>query len=260
MNTMTRVGLVPADWMPDARMSRIHIHWSAGRHAASENDRLHYHILVESDGTLVRGVRGIDANAPGSGKTPVSHTLNANTGAIGVSVCCMEGAIESPFNAGRWPMTEAQWRRMIEVVAELARRYAIPVTPRTVLTHAEVQPTLGITQRGKWDITRLAFDDGVRGHKAVGDKLRREVALALDAGEPEPGPIAPPDAMRLPRFRVRGVKPSTLNFRDAPGGTKVGALTENTLVERFALFGEWSQVRTPAGHVGWVASSYLAEA
>lgn len=260
MNTMTSVGVVPAAWMPDAKMSRIHIHWSAGQHSANAGDRSHYHIMIEGDGNLVRGDHTIDANAPGSGKEPASHTRMANTGAIGVSMCCMFNAIESPFNPGPAPMTRTQWDRMIEAVADLARRYDIPVTPQTVLTHAEVGPNLGRPQPGKWDITRLAFDSSVQGHKAVGDKLRREVALALDAGEPEPGPITPPDTTRLPRFRVKGVKPSTLNFRDAPGGTKVGALTENTLVERFALFGEWSQVRTPAGHVGWVASSYLAKA
>jgi hypothetical protein len=54
--------------------------------------------------------------------------------------------------------TKAQWDKMIQVVAELARHYRIPITPKTVLTHAEVQSNFGIAQRGKWDITRLPFD------------------------------------------------------------------------------------------------------
>jgi SH3-like domain-containing protein len=87
------------------------------------------------------------------------------------------------------------------------------------------------------------------------------VAALLDqatgwAGQPE----RPPDDMKLPRLRVKGVRPSTLNFRDAPNGEKRGALPENTVVERIALFGNWSQVRTPAGHVGWVFSSFLQPA
>jgi hypothetical protein len=168
----------------------------------------------------------------------------------------MAKAQESPFNAGTAPMTKVEWDRMIEVVADLARKYAIPVTPLTVLTHAEVQPNLGIAQEGKWDITRLAFDPSIKGAKAVGDRMRLEVAVALGKSQPAP-PTKPPADMKLPRFRVSGVKPETLNFRAGPDGEVRGALPEGTVVERFAMFGIWSQVRTPAGHVGWVASSFL---
>ena len=261
MNTMTAVApVLPAEWTPSAKMSRIHVHWTAGGHKANADDRRAYHVLVEGDGGLQRGDRSIKANEAGSGMKPASHTLNANTAAIGVSMCCMRDAEESPFNPGPSPMTKTQWDKMVEVVADLARRYDVKVTPRTILTHAEVEPTLGIKQKNKWDVVRLAFDDSVRGHKAVGDRLRAQVAVALDATESVPGPVAPPDTTKLPRFRVKGVAPSTLNFRDGPDGAKVGALPENTLVERFAMFGDWSQVRTPGGHVGWVASSFLAPA
>ena len=194
--------------------------------------------------------------------TPASHTLNANSGAIGVSMCCMAGAREQPFSAGTAPMTQVQWDTMIAVVADLARRYNIPVTPVTILTHAEVQPNLEITQRNKWDITRLAFDSSVQGHAAVGNKMRREVALALDETQTEPPPTGRslPDDMRLPRFRVAGVAPSTLNFRDGPNGVKKGALRENTVVEKLSESGDWWQVRTLAGFVGWVFSSFLTPA
>jgi hypothetical protein len=75
----------------------------------------------------------------------------------------------------------------------------------TILTHAEVEPNLRIKQKGKWDITRLPFDDTVRGHAPVGDKLRREVAAALDrlSGFPDTPPTDP--TLRLPRFKVFGV-------------------------------------------------------
>jgi hypothetical protein len=245
---------VPKEWMPDASMKRIHVHWTAGNHTASSNDTKHYHILIEGSGKLVRG----DHSIKGNEKSPplVSHTKKANTGAIGVSMCCMAKAQESPFNAGTAPMTKVEWDRMIEVVADLARKYAIPVTPLTVLTHAEVQPNLGIAQEGKWDVTRLAFDPSIKGAKAVGDRMRLEVAVALGKSQPAP-PTKPPADMKLPRFRVSGVKPETLNFRAGPDGEVRGALPEGTVVERFAMFGIWSQVRTPAGHVGWVASSFL---
>lgn len=253
---------IPDSWMPEAAMRRIHVHWTVGRYTANATDRAAYHILIEGDGGLVRGNKSIDANAAGSGKSQAAHTKNANTGAIGVSICSMFGAKEKPFDAGSHPMKAEQWEAMIAVVAQLARRYAIAVTPNTILTHAEVQPNLSILQDGKWDITHLAFEPGTVGYKAVGDKMRLAVAVALDgidgvvaAAAAKPAPL--PASMKLPRFRVTGVAPSTLNFRDGPGGAKVGELPEGVVVERLALFGDWSQVRTPAGYVGWVATAFL---
>ncbi len=247
---------VPTAWMPAATMRRIHVHWTGGGHTANSTDKNAYHILVQGDGRLVRGNKSIAANAPGSGMTPASHTKNANTGAIGVSLCCMANAVESPFSNGNAPMTQAQWETMIGVVATLSKRYAIPVTRATILTHAEVQPTLGIQQRNKWDITRLSFDSTVVGHFPVGDRLRAAVAAALDGMVP-PSPDMPSET-RLPRFRVKGVAPSTLNVRDAPAGQKIGELPEGTLVERLAMSQAWWQVRMPRGHVGWVSSDFLS--
>jgi SH3-like domain-containing protein len=53
------------------------------------------------------------------------------------------------------------------------------------------------------------------------------------------------------------VAPSTLNVRNGPGGDRVGALPEGTLVEQLGISGGWWQVRTPQGHVGWVWHSFL---
>jgi hypothetical protein len=217
-----------------------------------------YHVLVESNGKLVRGVRPIDANAKGSRKKPASHTLNANTGAIGVSMCCMGGrdVKENPFVAGPFPMSRVQWDKMVDVVAALSKRYGVPVTSKTILTHAEVEPNLGIKSRRKWDITRLPSDPSVVGAKAVGDKLRREVAFTLDKATLEPANGISDDL--VPRkFRVIGVEPSTLNFRDGPNGPKKGALSEDMVVEKLNEDNGWWQVRTLAGFVGWVWGEFL---
>lgn len=248
---------LPNTWMPAAAMKRVHVHWTGGGHSANATDKNAYHVLIESDGNLVRGNKSIAANAPGSGMTPASHTKNANTGAIGVSICCMLNAVESPFKTGPAPMNKVQWDAMVQVVARLAEKYRIPVTRETILTHAEVQPTLGIKQRNKWDITRLSFDASIVGHRPIGDRMRNEVAVALDGLSPatEPG-VLPPET-RLPRFKVRGVKPSTLNVRDAPAGNKIGELSEGTSVERLAMAQAWWQIRTPGGFVGWVSSDFL---
>lgn len=249
---------IPSTWMPDAQMKRIHVHWTAGRHTANATDKSSYHILVEGDGKLTRGDPPISANDPARrqpGQRQASHTLNANSGAIGVSMCGMFNARERPFDPGPAPLTQSQWDAMVAAVAQLARRYGISVTPGTILTHAEVQPNLGIAQRNKWDITVLPFDPDTLGAQACGDRLRRDVAAALDGVTPEPGP--PPDSSKAPRFRVNGVAPSTLNFRDGPNGNAIGALPEGTRVERLGIADGWWRVRTPAGHIGWVWHSFL---
>ena len=250
-------GPIPNTWMPKADMKRVHVHWTAGAHKANSTDKRAYHILVEGDGKLKRGDKSIAANAKGSGMRQASHTKKANTGAIGISMCCMRQAKESPFDPGPSPMTETQWNAAIEAIAQLARQYDIKVTPVTILTHAEVEPNLNIKQRNKWDITRLAFDDNSVGNRAVGDLMRRQVAEILDGIDGTDAPEDVPEEMRLPKYRVSGVHPSTLNFRDGPNGNKKGSLPERSVVERIAVVGDWWQVRTRAGFVGWVFSRFL---
>jgi N-acetyl-anhydromuramyl-L-alanine amidase AmpD len=171
--------VIPEDWMPDAKMQRIICHWTAGAHKASDFDRGHYHILIENDGKLVRGTPSIKLNEAPVKQGYAAHTLNCNSGSIGISLCCMAGAVEAPFKPGSYPMTQEQWDAMTSVVAELSKKYSIPITEKTVLSHAEVQGNLGIRQRGKWDFTRLAFDLSVKGAKACGDKLRAEAKAKL---------------------------------------------------------------------------------
>lgn len=248
---------VPDAWMPNADMRRIHIHWTAGGYTPNATDKKSYHILIDGNGKLSRGNHPITANVPplGNSSTYAPHTARANSHAIGVSMCCMRGSSERPFKPGPDPLNENQWNAMIQAVAQLSKRYGINVTPMTILTHAEVQSNLGIPQSGKWDIVVLPFDSRTTGARAVGDKLRREVAAARDVSSP--APTKPPDTMKAPRFRVTGVKPSSLNFRNAPNGDVVGALPEGTRVEQLGISGGWWQVRTPAGHIGWVWHSFL---
>lgn len=172
-------GPIPADWLPWAGMLRIVFHWTAGTNKASADDRKHYHLLIEGDGKIVRGVPSIDLNDAPLKSGYAAHTLNLNSDSIGISLCGMAGATESPFSAGKYPITAAQWDALADAIAQLCRRYAIPVSRKTVLSHAEVQGTLGIKQRGKWDIARLPFDPSVKGAVAVGDKLRAAVAARI---------------------------------------------------------------------------------
>lgn len=170
---------LPLDWLSPVKMSRIHLHWTAGTHKANSIDLEHYHVVIEGDGNVVRGKFSIADNLNTADGKYAAHTLGANTGAIGVSFASMAGAVESPFNAGKFPLTKAQWERGMEVVSHLASFYKIPVTDKTILSHAEVEKNLGIKQRNKWDITRLPFEPMTVGAKAVGDKMRSQVKALL---------------------------------------------------------------------------------
>ena len=157
-------------------MDRIIIHWTAGSHTPSNLDKEHYHFIIAGDGSVVAGKWPVSANAePVKGKY-AAHTLNCNTGSIGVSVAAMAGAVERPFNAGKSPLTSAQLSALAALCRDLAAKYKIPVTRETVLSHAEVQPTLGIKQRGKWDIAWLPGMKGPGDPVAVGDKIRAMIA------------------------------------------------------------------------------------
>jgi hypothetical protein len=120
-----------------------------------------------------------------------AHTLNCNTGSIGVAVAAMAGAVERPFNPGKAPITPAQVEGLVKLVRDLCRGYGIPVTRETVLSHAEVQPTLGIKQRGKWDIAWLPGMDAPGDPVKVGDHLRGLIAAAAPPKPPASAPKPP---------------------------------------------------------------------
>ncbi len=159
-------------------MKQVICHWSEGNYKANSTDIEHYHILIEGDGTVRGGDHTIDDNSNTGDNDYAAHTLNANTGSIGVACCCMVGCQESPFKPGSQPMKKSQWDTMVQVVAELCQFYGIPVTPTTVLGHGEVQANLGITQKGKWDPMVWPWDTS-RTRAQVGAALRKQVAAAL---------------------------------------------------------------------------------
>ena len=164
-------------------MQRIIWHWSGGGHNANASDKRHYHFIIEGDGTIVAGNHPPEANArisnPKDGSTYAAHTRGLNTGSIGIALAAMRGATERPFSAGPSPITEAQLDALARLTARLCTQYGIPLQRDTVLTHAEVQPTLKIAQRGKWDIRWLPGMSDVGDPVAVGDGLRDRVANTL---------------------------------------------------------------------------------
>lgn len=171
-------------------MKRIIIHWTAGRHKPNTVDRAAYHWLIEGDGTVTNGMLSPEANLSTDDDNYAAHTLNLNTGSIGIAVCAMHEAEESPFDWGRAPITPAQLASLARHTASVARRYGIAISKRTVLTHAEVQPTLGVRQKAKWDITVLPGMDKPGDPIEVGDRIRDMIRKASKA-QPAPDPEIP---------------------------------------------------------------------
>jgi hypothetical protein len=191
-------------------MKRIINHWTAGSYTASSEDRKHYHFLIEGDGTIIPGKNSIAANAgPLKSGAYAAHTRNCNTKSIGLAVCCMVGAKETPFDPGLFPILSEQWRALVELNATLAAFYKIPVTPQTILTHAEVEKNLGITQRGQWDITAVPeghgfTETGVIRIPAImaGETFRADVKQQLDK-------INMPEPTLLPKAWIKSPDGST---------------------------------------------------
>jgi N-acetyl-anhydromuramyl-L-alanine amidase AmpD len=233
---------IPAEWMPAARMQRVILHWTAGRHVAQSLDRQHNHLLVENDGNVVRGIPSIAANGVGSSLRPrAAHTLNCNTGSIGVSMCAMGFAEEFPFDAGRWPLTKEQWLMAARVVGQLCDRYRIPVMRETVLSHAEVQGTLGIKQRGKWDVTRLPWDAKVVGARACGDAFRSTVLEFMAMSKI----VSPPSPLIKPGPATDGSRPI---LREGASGLFVTQMQTALTGQGFpvAADGRWGPITTRA--------------
>lgn len=172
---------IPQDWIPDCQMKRIILHWSEGRRTSNSTDREHYHILIEESGGnafVSRGDHSIADNVSTADDDYAAHTKGCNTGSIGVALCGMRGCRETPFSPGPDPFTREQYNLMIRAVAQLCRAYNIPVTPKTVLAHGEVQENLGIKQNGKWDPCRLPWSPGTTPAE-VCDNIREAVSAAL---------------------------------------------------------------------------------
>ncbi|WP_323789958.1 N-acetylmuramoyl-L-alanine amidase [Thalassovita sp.] len=170
-----RVVMRPEALFHSSGLHRIHWHWTGGAYGEIQLELDHYNALIDQDGTEVAGTFPTEAQARYHPGLAASHTLNANTGAIGLAVDCMAGACERPFRAGRYPMTRAQLDGLVRATARLCRQYDIPVSRWSTLSHAEIQPTLGIPQRAKWDICWFPGMDRPGDPVEVGDRIRAMV-------------------------------------------------------------------------------------
>jgi hypothetical protein len=163
-------------------MNRITWHHTGGGYKPNATDLRSYHRLIDGDGRVHPGVHPISANAPGASMaagTYAAHTRGLNRGAIGVSVCSMVGGTwENPRSSRAFPRP-VQLEALVRETVALCRQYNIRPVREHVLSHAEVELTLGVKQRNKWDFDYQVLTVARRNPIAIGDEIRREVVLQL---------------------------------------------------------------------------------
>jgi hypothetical protein len=157
-------------------LHRVHWHWTASGYVVSTEIASHYNGVSDFQGISYDGGARPEHQADyRAGSVGVSHTLNANTGAIGEAVAAMRGAKDYPFSWGDSPLNWEMIDAMLCRTAQHCRDFDIPVSRYSTLSHAEIQPTLGITQNGKWDFSVLPEMDKVSSAIVVGDILRERM-------------------------------------------------------------------------------------
>lgn len=160
-------------------MKRIVLHWTAGGNKVSGLDKEHYHFIVDGDAVVHPGNKKPEANRNTSDGDYVAHTRGLNTASIGISMAGMAGAREHPFDPGKSPINVKQLAAFVDLAADLAETYNIPVTRETILMHSEVQPTLGVKQRGKWDLNWLPGMPAPGDPIKVGDTIREMIGKRM---------------------------------------------------------------------------------
>lgn len=175
-------------------MNRIVGHHTGGPGTPTADDLNAYHRIVDAAGGLHDGRFPISANAPGRSLAPgtyAPHTRGLNTGAIGLAMAAMGGASwNDPVGSTRFYPTELQVTAFIREAARLCRVYGITPTRKTVLTHAEVQLTLGVTQANKWDFDYPVFGPtNSRDPLVIGNMMRALIRDELDAQEASGRPV-----------------------------------------------------------------------
>lgn len=157
----------------EQRLRGIVAHWAVSNYKSNAVSEEHYHYIVEGDGTVVKGDHAIEDNFSTADDDYAAHTKGFNTRVAGISCASMLGAT-SVTSYGNYPILEPQFESMCRKIAEIAKKYGVPVTDKTILSHAEVQPNLGIKQNGKWDISVLPYK-GLNTAKSCGDYMRQRV-------------------------------------------------------------------------------------
>ena len=148
-------------------LSKITIHWTAGMYKPNDCEKSHYHFLIDGDGKVINGRYKPEDNINCQDGKYAPHTGGGNTGNIGVAMC---GMLDN-----RYPLTPPQVDASCKLVAELSKKYNIPINSKNVLTHAEFGNQFpSSTSYGKIDINAIPCKCWY-GVSKVGTELRKKI-------------------------------------------------------------------------------------
>lgn len=138
-------------------MKRIIIHWTAGTYQPNNSDFEHYHYLINGDGLVIKGKYTPEDNENVNDGKYAAHTGGGNTGSIGVAMCGMANySPQRGIDSTKYPLTKVQCERCFKLIAQLSKKYNIPITPQNVMTHYEFgQAHPNTSSAGKIDIITL---------------------------------------------------------------------------------------------------------
>lgn len=163
-------------------MKKIIIHWTAGGYVPTDYEKQFYHFLVDSLGKIHLGKFKPEDNENCYDGKYAAHCGGGNTGAIGVSMCGMAN-FKNKDNQGEFPLTRTQFEACMKLCAELAKKYAIKITPDTVMTHYEFgQKNPKTTSYGKIDIVFLPFYPWIA-KDDVGSFIRSKIRWYMEHGD-----------------------------------------------------------------------------
>lgn len=137
-------------------LNKITIHWTAGRNKPSSHELECYHFLIDADGYLYKGKYAPEDNIDCYDGKYAAHCGGGNTGNIGVAFCGCYVPNGIPVKNTQFPLTRKQMEKGFSFVAELCKKYNIPITKSTVFTHYEFGLKHPKTSSaGKIDITYM---------------------------------------------------------------------------------------------------------
>lgn len=154
-------------------MKRIIIHWTAGKYSPNPCDYEHYHYLVNGDGLILQGNYTPEDNLNCKDGKYAAHTEMGNTGSIGIAFCGMYG-FKNNNDVGEYPLLADQCEAGFKFIAELARKYKIPITAENILTHYEFDKNRGKEGR-KIDIICLPYTYLAKSE--VGKYIRKRISF-----------------------------------------------------------------------------------
>ena len=160
-------------------MKYVTLHWTGGTGMPTKYELSRYHFLVDENCEVWEGDMPPEANkSPLDPAIYVRHSGGFNSDNIGIGLCGMVGAQESPFVPGPHPVSMGQFDKGAEVAAEMCDIYEIPVKEGRVQLHSEILPFYG---RGKykWDVNWVEGMIGPIAPDLMGHSFRLKVSEHL---------------------------------------------------------------------------------